>query len=374
MRTSLLRRLAADPGRLAACWLPLLLAVGQPSLAGPAEAGAIPERETSARRARSGERGSAEDREAEERKQPITFDLVYRRGRPPALSGSPLSGLRWLEDGEHYLQVIEGKPHRVDARSGERERWFDPEPMARALAELPSIDEPTARSWAARSSFDSDRGRRGALFHHENDLYYARLDGSAARRLTSTPEAEEIWSFSPDGALVAFVRRSDLWVVDVATATERALTTGGSEKLQSGKASWVYYEEVFDRSWRAYWWSSDSRRIAFLQTDSSRVEEFTVVDSRPDRQRVEREAYPRPGEPNPTVRLGTTTAAGGDVRWIDLSAYDPDDLLVTAVDWSPDGKTLYFFAQDRIQTWLDLCAAGAGGGRPRVLFRDRTQA
>ena len=95
--------------------------------------------------------------------------------------------------------------------------------------------------------------RTGALFEHENDLYYCNLDGTKPVRLTKTPGREELVSFSPNGQLVAFVRDHNLYVVDIATQTERALTTDGTELISNGKADWVYFEEVFNRSWRAYW-------------------------------------------------------------------------------------------------------------------------
>ena len=73
----------------------------------------------------------------------------------------------------------------------------------------------------------------------------------------------------PVADVVAFVRENDLWVAGVEDGAERALTTGGSDSLRSGKADWVYYEEVFDRNWQTYWWSPDSRRLAFFTGELS---------------------------------------------------------------------------------------------------------
>src|SRR5207249_10524320 len=75
-----------------------------------------------------------------------------------------------------------------------------------------------------------------ALFEHQNDLYYCNLDGSGAVRLTKTPGAKELATFSPDGKFVAFVRGNNLNVVDIATQTERALPPRSEEhtsELQS---------------------------------------------------------------------------------------------------------------------------------------------
>lgn len=303
----------------------------------------------------------------------VDEEAVYGSGRAPNLGGSPIGGLTWIDD-ETYLQVKEGRLRVVQASTGRSSPFHDVDAMRRGLETIPGIDAGTARRWAERTSFSTDPKRTGAIFEHENDLYYARFDGSGARRLTSTPEPEELASFSPDGARVAFVRSNDLFVVDVASGTERALTTGGSDLLRRGKADWVYFEEVFSRNWRAYWWSPDSSRIAFLETDASDVPSFVVVNDESHEQEVESTRYPRPGESNPRVRLGVVTAAGGTPRWVDTGRYERDGHLITEVGWWPDSSRVYLFVQDRAQTWLDLITSPPGGGEARVLFRDKTEA
>ena len=51
---------------------------------------------------------------------------------------------------------------------------------------------------------------------------------------------------------MAFVRGGNLYTVDIATQTERALTKDGGGDVVNAKAGWVYFEEVFDRSWKAF--------------------------------------------------------------------------------------------------------------------------
>lgn len=307
----------------------------------------------------------------------ITEEALRDRRNAPNFSGAAVNVMRWLDD-DHYL-INKNGLRKVHALTGRSERYeqpeeFDTAPIARALEALPTMDRRAARGFANRSTSSMDAGRTGAFFNHENDLYYVTADGSAARRLTSTPEPEELASFSPNGKFVAFVRNNDLFVVEVETATERALTTGGSDILRRGKADWVYFEELFGRNWRAYWWSPDSSRIAFLETDASMVPEFTIVGDHEYNQRVEVARYPKPGQPNPVVQLGIVTAAGGEPQWADLSNYEASDRLISEVGWWPDSEAVYVYVQNRIQTWLDFCRVPAGGGEPTRLFRDQTQA
>ena len=306
--------------------------------------------------------------------KPITFETIYDPNDKVNFGGSPVSGLTWLEDGEHYLQVRDKRLYKVHAESGRSVLFFEPNELAEGLSGLPTIDEKTAGSISKRTRHKMNPNRTAVLIDHENDLYYCTLDGKTAVRLTSTPEQEELSSFAPNGKFVAFVRDKNLYVVDVATQTERALTTDGGELISNGRADWVYYEEIFGRRWRAYWWSSDSSAIAFLQFDDGPVQEFTVVNNTGKKQKVEETPYPRAGEPNPKVRLGIVTTAGSSVRWVDMDNYLEGTYLITSAGWLPDSEKIFFYVQDRAQTWQDFNTASNHGGEPTRLFRETTDA
>jgi dipeptidyl aminopeptidase/acylaminoacyl peptidase len=309
--------------------------------------------------------------------KPITVEAVGTAGRGRGglnFSGSPVAGLTWLDDGEHFLQVKSGRLYKVTAVSGRLQPFHDPDKLAKGLSSLPTISKQRARSLADDTSFHMNPQRTGALFTHEDDLYYCNFDGTGAVRLTKTPGRKELASFSPDGRFVAFVRDHNLFVVDVATQTERALTTDGTAQLPHGKADWVYFEEIFDRNWKAYWWSPDSSAVAFLRFDDRPVRPFTVIDQIPTRQKIETTPYPKAGDPNPLVKIGVVPAAGGAVRWADLGRYSENASLLIRTGWTPDSQRVYFYVLNRAQTWLDVCTVPAEGGEITRLFRETTSA
>lgn len=306
--------------------------------------------------------------------KPITFETIYDPNEKENFQGSPISGLTWLEDGEHYLQVRNGQLYKVHSESGRSISFFDPNALAKGLKNLPTIDEKTAQSLSKRTRFTMNPERSAVLINYENDLYYCTLDGKQAVRLTSSPGEEKLSSFDPGGKFVAFVRDKNLYVIDIATQTERALTTCGGGIISNGETDWVYFEEVYGRRWRAFWWSPDSSAIAFMQFDDRPVNAFTVVNNTKKRQEVEETPYPRAGEPNPKVRVGVVSVAGGPVRWIELDNYLEGTYLITGVGWIPDSKKVFFFVQDRAQTWLDFYTASKHGGELNRLFRETTDA
>ena len=313
-------------------------------------------------------------KETREFDRPITFETIYDSKKRVSFSGSPVSGLTWLPDGEHYLRVRDGRLYKVHAVSGRSHSFFEPNELAEGLKSLPTIDEKTAKSFSKRTWLRMNPDRSAILIDYENDLYYCTFDGKTAVRLTSSPAQEKYSTFAPNGQFVAFVRDKDLYVVDIATQTERRLTNDGGDMVSNGEADWVYYEEIFGRRWKAFWWSPDSSAIAFMQFDDSPVNEFTVVNNVNKKQQVEQTRYPRAGEPNPKVRVAVVSVAGGPVRWVELDNYLEGTYLITGVGWMGDGEKIYFYVQDRQQTWLDFNTTSRRGGRANRLFRETTDA
>lgn len=306
--------------------------------------------------------------------QAITAGMGGGFGGMRALSGSPVLAVNWIDD-EHFTQVKQGKTWKIEAATGKAEPYV-PKPgsnkLAESFAKIPTLGINTGRGLAGAATVDSTKV--GAFAMYESDLYYGKLDGSFAARLTKTPGEKDLVRFSPDGKYVSFVRQGNLYVVDVATQSERALTTDGTGDgtISNGKTDWVYYEEINNRDWNAYWWSPDSSRIAFLRFDDHGVLPFTVVNHLRPRQTLEVTAYPKSGDPNPTVTMGIVTAAGGPIKFVDLSDYN--EFVVQRVGWFKDSSEAFCFVLNRQQTWLDFNACPIDGSKPRRLFRETTKA
>ncbi|HEV3470070.1 MAG TPA: S9 family peptidase [Pyrinomonadaceae bacterium] len=310
----------------------------------------------------------------------LTIDDIYDPVKKINFGGPPATAeYEWLKDGEHYLLgKKDGGAHelqRVNARTGRAAPFLDVARLEAALARLPGMSRDAARELARTDSYTLSPAETGLLLNHGNDLFYYEFGPGTATRLTAGPGEELEEDFSPDGRMVSFVRGNDLYVVDLATQRERQLTSGGGPLLLNAVLDWVYEEELYGRgSRRGYWWSPDSSRIAYLQLDEARVKRFPVVDHIPRGQVLEDTHYPLAGEPNPLVRVGVVSAAGGETVWADLDGYEPTDLLVSRVAWSPDSRRVLYQAQNREQTFLDLNAAEAATGETTRLFREKTPA
>jgi dipeptidyl-peptidase-4 len=309
----------------------------------------------------------------------LTIDELYDAQKRIDFSGGAPAGLTWISD-THYIWA---KPAgesvdwvKVDAATGASEPLFDAARMRDALAALPGLRAEDVARLPNQRGLEFNRSQSAIVTSIADDLYYYQFGQPRAVRLTFDPYEEEEVSFSPDGRQVAFVRKHNLFVVNVEQQRqERQLTTSGNDQILNGKLDWVYQEEIYGRGiYRGYWWSPDSAHLVFLQLDERPVPEFTVVDHIPSRLTLETWDYPKAGDPNPRVKLGVVGAVGDHVQWVDLTKYDPIDFLIVNVTWKPDSSAVVYQVQNREQTWLDLNVVLLDNAVPRTLFRETSKA
>ena len=302
----------------------------------------------------------------------LTVDDIFHPTKKVNFNGTTPT-VRWLKDGKHYLLTGAAKgdtarTQKVDAATGEAVPFFDAAKMKAALTALGGVTEADAKQLANRSTYKMSNDERAVLINWNNDLFYYQLGSDKAVRVTNNPEEEVGETFSPDDRMLGFVRNNNIYIYDLAAQRERRLTTDGSPKILNGRLDWVYQEELYGRgNFEAYWWSPDSTKLAYLRLDERPVPEFTVVDHIPYDQGLEVTPYPKAGDPNPVVQLGIVNAAGGATRWVDTYKYQPSDLLIVRVTWTPDGTKVVYQAQNREQTFLDLNFAGDDGKSNTIL-------
>ncbi len=310
-------------------------------------------------------------------KKRLTLEAIYHPAEKIAFSGAVQNGFEWLDDKTFVWPRTDAKNDFVewrvyDVTTGRERALFDRSKVQAALTEA-GIAAEDAKETAESDALIFDAKKSAFLFSANDDLYVYSIGRNTAIRLTSAPGEEEEATFSPDGTKVAFVRKNDLYVVDM-NGRERRLTTDGSAEILNGKLDYVYQEEVYGRGiWKAFWWSPDSRRIAFLQLDERPVPEYTVVDHIPYHLDLNLFDYPKAGDPNPKVKLFVTPASGGAHTQVDTERYSANEFLIVNVAWK-DAKTVTYQLQNREQTWLDLNAVTMPDADSRTLIHDTTKA
>jgi len=176
--------------------------------------------------------------------------------------------------------------------------------------------------------------------------------------------------FSPDGTRVAYVRGQDLYVADVESGKERRLTRGGSETLTHGLAEFVAQEEM-DR-FEGYFWSADSKTIAYTEVDLRGLERFTIADPAKPAQPANTFPYPRAGQANAKVRLGLIPVSGGATTWVrwDSERYP----YLARVIWKEKKAPLTLVVQTRDQRELAVLTVDPRTGATKSLHVEKDDA
>lgn len=202
------------------------------------------------------------------------------------------------------------------------------------------------------------------------DIFY-RLSTGKEEQLTKTKEEEKNPTLSPDGTKVAFTRNNDLYVIDVNSHLEARMTNDGSDVIYNGWASWVYFEEILGRAsrYKAFWWSPDSRRIAYMRFDDSKVPLFPLFSSDGQHGYVENTRYPKAGDSNPEVKMGVVDIHTAETVWADFN--EKDDQYFGTPFWSPDGKSLWVQWMNRGQDQLIVYAIDAASGNKKPVYTEQ---
>lgn len=303
----------------------------------------------------------------------------------PELAGASLRRVRFSPDGK-LVTFLQGKPEAkdrldlwaLDVASGERRRLVDSAALVADEGRL-SPEEEARRERQRTSSLagivDYEFSADGnlLLLPLAGDLFLYDLRAPAGRspvrRLTTTDEAETDARFSPDGRRVSFVRNQNLYVIDLTTGAERALSSDGRALVSYGTAEFIAQEEM-DRS-TGYWWSPDGSRIAYTRVDESTVDEVERFEIFAEGVKVVRQRYPAAGRPNARVELLVTEITGTAApRKLDAAA--AGDGYLARVDWFPDGRQLAVQRHSRDQKTLELLAVDVQSGVARTLLVERS--
>jgi len=263
----------------------------------------------------------------------ITYEQAYLNKEP--LLFKPLTTAFWLDDESLLLRERDEKTKatrllKVSAETGEKTVFLDYAAFQKALP------EGIMASLAAAVSPDYAR----FIYQHQKDLYLFTPVTQTFRRLTATPDEEKNPRFSPDSRYLAYTRANNLFAFDLENGLEYQVTADGSETISNGWASWVYYEEILGRGsqYAAFWWSPDSRKIAFLRFDDGPVPVFPIFRSTGVHGELEKQRYPKSGDPNPKVKLGIVALPENTVVWADFD--ENADHYVAWPVWFPAGDRL----------------------------------
>jgi dipeptidyl-peptidase 4 len=201
------------------------------------------------------------------------------------------------------------------------------------------------------------------------DYYLYDID---SKNLTTLFGGVQEPTLSPDGTKIAYGKDNNLYVYDIATkATEQITTDGQKNTIINGITDWVYEEEF--AFVRAFDWSADGSKIAYIRFDESQVPEFSMNIFHKDLYpKVETFKYPKAGEKNSTVSLHLYDVVTKAKRDVSLGNYS--DFYIARLKWTNDANVLSAQILNRHQNNLDLIFVDGKTGSAKVVLNEKDKA
>jgi dipeptidyl-peptidase-4 len=210
------------------------------------------------------------------------------------------------------------------------------------------------------------------IFRHSfsADYYLYDIKSKSLEKLFSSPVQEP--AFSPDGTKIAYAKENNIYIYDIATKKSTAVTTDGKKNhIINGITDWVYEEEF--AFVRAFDWSKDSRKLAYIRFDETEVPEFSMsVFNKNLYPQTETFKYPKPGEKNSEVSLHIYDVAGNETKKVDLGNYH--DFYIARLQWTNDNNILSAQVLNRHQDNLDLLFIDGASASAKVVLNEKDKA
>jgi len=295
-------------------------------------------------------------------KKPLSFEQIFKSAEPKVTAMLPtVSG--WADDNS-YLETKKkegddrAKVYAVELKSGKDKLYRDLDVFKSMAPKGLSLNNPAS----ATQDF------KKLVFMKDGDIYFLDTDKKEFKRITETDTEEKNPTLSPDGNHVAFTRDNDLYSINLATGKEFRYTMDGSDVVYSGYAAWVYYEEIFGRAskYKAFYWSPDSKKIAFFRFDETKVPMFPIYNSEGHHGFLEKTRYPKSGDNNPEVKFGIVNIEKPEIVWADFN--EKDDQYFGAPFWTPDSRSIFAQWMNRDQNNIKIYSIDlSNGGKSEIL-------
>lgn len=194
---------------------------------------------------------------------------------------------------------------------------------------------------------------------------------------------QDNWLPSPDGKKVTFTRDDNLWVRDLKSGDERALTKDGHKDYAYGAVS-TAWGTVFDSSVLPQaQWSPDSKWIFTVQRDTRQVDSIPIIHHIPAdgslRPQLDKVKLALPGDEHVetyrVVAINIETGQMQPANYKQIHVNSPGHGFFTEGKgwWGRDSRHIYFIDLERGYRTVSLVVFDIYSGVTRVLFQETSE-
>ena len=292
--------------------------------------------------------------------QQITLEDIWTKG---TFRARGIGGIRSMQDGEHYLSMTRTGIAKYSYLTGEKVEdiclfggpaaGLKAKPLPPMESYAMSADEQKILLSSGFEPIYRHSGVSDYYIYDVKDKSFTKISNNGKQRLTT---------LSPDGTKVAFVRDNNLYWMDLKSLEEHAITTDGKvNEVINGTTDWVYEEEFAIT--QGFQWSPDSKKIAYMRFDESKVKEYNMQMWGALYPEDYRYKYPKAGEDNSKVSLHvynietkgqftpvldgrSTTVADGKSQWEYIPRFQ----------WTNTPDVLAVMVMNRLQNTMEILA------------------
>lgn len=174
--------------------------------------------------------------------------------------------------------------------------------------------------------------------------------------------------FSNDSKKIAYIKENNLYVKTIENNTVQQITFDGVQnKVINGITDWVYEEEF--SFVKAYEWSLDSEKIAFLKFNEAEVPTFSMsITGQKLYPTALNFKYPKAGEKNATVSLHIADLNSKDVQKISLGDYE----YIPFIKWTHQKNKVAVVTLNRHQNNLNLYTVDSDDNTATTLLEEKS--
>ncbi len=307
----------------------------------------------------------------------ITLEDIWTKR---TFSPRGIGALRSMADGEHYCTMNALGIAKYSYATGEKvedvclfggpgnRNAKKAKPMPRMESYAFSADE---QKILLSSGFEPLYRHSGVSDYYIYDVKtqtFTKISNEGKQRLTT---------LSPDGTKVAFVRDNNLYWMDLNTLEEHAITTDGKvNEVINGTTDWVYEEEFAIT--QGFQWSPDSKKIAYMVFDESKVKEYSMQMWGALYPEDYKYKYPKAGEDNSKVELRVyDVEAQKGLFMPSLAAEARTNATweyIPRFQWA-DANTLAFMRMNRLQNHMQILSVNAmAPNKVQMLYDEQDKA
>jgi len=305
-------------------------------------------------------------------KKSLTLEKIFEQSVFYQYQGEDI---RWMADGKHYTKVLPDdtayyshilrydaqKSSLVDTLVNGKDLMLEGEPYPLVFDDYQLGPDEKKVLFATELE---------PIYRRSSKAYYYIYDLAQKTFMPLDIEGKQSYAtFSPDGNKVAFTRNNNLYYISLESMEVHQLTKDGAfNQLIHGSTDWVYEEEFAFA--KAFYWSPDSKKIAYLSFNESGVKEYNMQVWGELYPKDYRFKYPKAGEQNSVVNLSIYHLSDKKITKVDVGL--ETDMYIPRVKWTKNPKLLSFIKLNRLQNNMQLMHADASTGKTKLVLKEHS--